>query len=105
MTGGPVPLLLGAFSAAAVAVSLHQIFTGSPGAEKWLGDTLAPLKRARLEGHLPTSDERLRLISLAGLGAVVAGIWIGGAVAHPRLPNIGSRKAVATPATLVQIEV
>jgi tight adherence protein B len=80
MTGGPVPLLLGAFSAAAVAVSLHEIFTGSPGAEKWLGDTLAPLKRARLEGHLPTSDERLRLISLAGLGAVVAGIWIGGAV-------------------------
>lgn len=56
----------------------------------WLLATIEPLRRARLEGYLPTSDERFRLGLLFAFAAVVAGWWLAG-------PLVGLLLAVIAP--------
>ncbi|MDQ2622282.1 MAG: type II secretion system F family protein [Actinomycetota bacterium] len=75
-----VPLLLGAIAGVAAVFALRDVIAGSPGATAWVRSTLEPLSRARLEGYLPTSHERLRLAILIGLVAIAAGWWFGGPV-------------------------
>lgn len=47
----------------------------------WFRATVEPIRRARDEGYLPSSDERLRLAVALGLAAIVGGWWIAGPVA------------------------
>lgn len=86
----PGPLLLGAAAGVIAVFALREVVAGSPAATAWVRATLKPLRRARLEGYLPTSDERLRLVLLLGVVAVIAGWWFGG-------PPLGFGLAIATP--------
>lgn len=72
---------LAAVAVAAVVFALRDALAASPAVTGWLKRTVEPLGRARLEGYLPDSGERLRLAMLAGLVAIVAGWWFAGPVA------------------------
>ncbi len=77
---GRGPLLLGAIAGIAAVFALRDLISGSPTITAWVRATLEPLNRARMEGYLPTSDERMRLAVLIAAIAVAAGWWIGGPV-------------------------
>ena len=51
-----------------------------PGSGAWLAATVEPLRRARREGYLPTSDERFRLALLFSFAAITGGWWLAGPV-------------------------
>ncbi|MCB0828377.1 MAG: type II secretion system F family protein [Solirubrobacterales bacterium] len=78
MTAGPVPLLLGAVAGIAAVFAIGEIVAGGAGGSSLIESTLGPLRRARAEGRLPTSDERFRLAASAGFAAVGGGWWFGG---------------------------
>lgn len=92
---GPFPLLFGALAGGAAFFAIRDIVAASPGVSSWIATTLKPLRRARAEGHLPTSDERLRLGLLAGLAAVAAGWWVGGLILATPLAVFGPATAGA----------
>lgn len=73
--------LLAALAGVAVTFALRDLMAGTPWMAAWVRQTLDPLSRARLEGYLPDSGERLRLAALIGMGAVAAGWWLAGPVA------------------------
>jgi len=81
---------LAAIAAIAAVFALRDVLAGSPAVTAWVRSTLDPLSRARLEGYLPDSGERLRLAALIGLAAIVAGWWSAG-------PLAGILPAVAAP--------
>ncbi len=54
---------------------------------------LEPLRRARREGYLPTSDERFRLALLFSFAAIVCGWWLAG-------PLVGGLLAITAPMTI-----
>lgn len=60
------------------------------GFRNWFEATIEPLRRARREGYLPTSDERFRLALLFACAAVIGGWWVAG-------PVVGLLLAVAAP--------
>ena len=63
---------------------------GWAGLRAWLAATVEPLRRARREGYLPTSDERFRLALLFSFAAITGGWWLAG-------PVVGFGLAVAAP--------
>jgi len=83
-------LLLAALAAVAAVFALRDAIGDSPAVAGWVRRTLDPLSRARLEGYLPDSGERLRLAALVGLVAVAAGWWFAG-------PVVGLALAVGAP--------
>lgn len=83
--------LLAAVAAAAVVFALRDAVADSPAVTASIRRTLDPLTRARLEGYLPDSRERLRLAVLLGLVAIAGGWWFAG-------PVVGILLAVAAPA-------
>ncbi|MDQ5894972.1 MAG: Type secretion system family protein, partial [Actinomycetota bacterium] len=93
--GLPVALLAGMAAALGVA-AIWEAFAGpkteiaGPGLRAWFVSTIEPLRRARLEGYLPTSDERFRLALLFGLAAIAGGWWLAG-------PAAGAVLAVGAP--------
>lgn len=86
-----LPLVLGAIAGITAVFAFRDLVAGSPAATAWVRTTLEPLGRARLEGYLPTSRERMRLAVLIGLVAIGAGWWFGG-------PVLGIGLAVGAPA-------
>jgi len=81
-----LPVLLAGVAAALGAAGLWETFRrDGRGPERgmavWFRMTMEPLRRARNEGYLPSSDERLRLVTLLGLAAIVVGWWLAGPVA------------------------
>lgn len=81
MTGlSPAPLLLGGIAGFMAILALRELAGASPALSAWLRVALEPLGRARGEGYLPTSAERLRLASLGGCATVAAGWYFGGLV-------------------------
>ena len=67
--------MLGAVAGIAAVFAIGEIVAGGAGGSSLIESTLGPLRRARAEGRLPTSDERFRLAASAGLGAVGGGWW------------------------------
>ena len=63
------------------------------GARNLLASTIEPLRRARREGYLPTSDERFRLALLFSFAAILCGWWLAG-------PVVGLFLAIAAPMTI-----
>ncbi len=63
---------------------------GDSGLRTWLTATIEPLRRARREGYLPTSDERFRLALLFSFAAIACGWWLAG-------PVVGMVLAVGAP--------
>lgn len=110
--GGPAALLAGLAAALAVAavwealVGRDEVAAGGgnegsgpgdsgPGRQPeglrgWFTATIEPLRRARREGYLPTSDERFRLALLFGFAAIATGWWLAG-------PVVGALLAIAAP--------
>lgn len=82
--------LLAALAAVAAVFALRDAVADSPAVTAWIRRTLDPLNRARLEGYLPDSGEKLRLAALLALFAVAAGWWFAG-------PLVGLLLAVAGP--------
>lgn len=60
------------------------------GLRDWLVGIIEPLRRARREGYLPTSDERFRLALLSSLVAIATGWWLAG-------PVVGMALSLAAP--------
>lgn len=100
MSGGIQAAVLAGLAAALGVAALWEAFGGSSGTgdgngqqvpgqdsrsgqglKAWLLSTIEPLRRARREGYLPTSDERFRLALLFGLAAIAGGWWLAGPVA------------------------
>lgn len=77
---GLLPLMLGAAAGTFALLAAREFVGGSAALAGWFRVTVEPLRRARIEGYLPTSSERRNISILAGLAAVVAGLWIGGPV-------------------------
>jgi len=75
---GAAPSLLAACAGALAILALGELLSARPSPAAWVGSALEPVRRARLEGYRPTSDERLRLAGLIGLAAVIAGWWVAG---------------------------
>ncbi|MDQ2623311.1 MAG: type II secretion system F family protein [Actinomycetota bacterium] len=57
--------------------ALKELIAASPALADWFRQSLEPLRRARGEGYLPTSVERLRL-ALTGMAVAVAAGWYAG---------------------------
>lgn len=74
---GPVPVLLGAVAGCLVAFALRELVAVSPALPGWVRATVAPLRRVRGEGYLPTTGERARLTLLGGIVAIGAGWYLG----------------------------
>ncbi len=87
---GTVPLLLGAIAGCLGILAARDLFESSAGIADWVREAIEPLRRARGEGYLPTSAERFRLGVLGGVGAILAGGYLGG-------PSIALPMAVAGP--------
>ncbi len=77
---GVLPLLLGAAAGTFALLAAREFVGGSAALAGWVRITVEPLKRARLEGYLPSSTERRRISILAGMAAVVTGLLLGGPV-------------------------
>lgn len=77
---GLLPFLLGALAGAFALFALREFLGGSAALGGWVRITLEPLRRARLEGYLPSTSERRNISLLAGLAAVVGGYLMGGPV-------------------------
>jgi len=90
LLAGIAAMLAVAAAGEALAVGKANTEESAGGARAWLAATIEPLRRARREGYLPTSDERFRLALLFSLGAVAGGWWLAGPVA-------GLMLAVAAP--------
>lgn len=91
MAGLPaVPLLFGGFAGLLGALALREMAGASPMFSDWLKLALEPLRRARGEGYLPTSTERLRLVLLGGFAAILTGWYFAG-------PLIGLALAAVSP--------
>ena len=94
---GTAAILAGIAASLAVAGVLEVLVGGQkhnesgPGLRGWLAATIEPLRRAKREGYLPTSDERVRLGLLFSLIAVAGGWWLAG-------PVVGLILAIAAPA-------
>lgn len=73
--------LLAALAGIAAVFALRDAVADSPAVTAWIRRTLDPLSRARLEGYLPDSGEKLRLAALLALFAVAGGWWFAGPVA------------------------
>jgi len=80
----PGPMLLGALAGCLAVLALKELLGAGNQLTAWLRTAIEPLRRARGEGYLPTSAERVRLGLLGGLVAISAGGYLGGpAVALP----------------------
>lgn len=95
MSGGATAAILAGIAAAlGVAAVLEAAGGRDPkgrqGIRTWLSSTIQPLRRARREGYLPTSDERFRLALLFALAAIAGGWWLAG-------PLVGLVLAIASP--------
>ncbi len=74
---GPVPLVLGAAAGAFTVLAMREFLGGSTAFAGWVRITVEPLRRARLEGYLPSSKERLNIALFAVLLAILAGLVLG----------------------------
>lgn len=91
MAGLPaIPLLLGGVAGLLAALALREMAGASPVFSNWLRMAIEPLRRARAEGYLPTSSEKLRLVFLGGVAAVFTGWYFAG-------PMVGLALAAASP--------
>jgi len=95
MSGGATAAILAGIAAAlGVAAVLEAAGGRDPkgrqGIRTWLSSTIQPLRRARREGYLPTSDERFRLALLFALAAIAGGWWLAG-------PLVGLMLAISSP--------
>lgn len=79
MTPG-APVLCGMLAGLAAAFALREAVAASPAARGWFESVLEPLRRARGEGYLPTSKERVRLSLLVGAVAIASGWYLSGPV-------------------------
>ena len=84
------PPLLGAVAGCLAVLAIRELLGASSLFSEWVRGAIEPLRRARGEGYTPTSAERWRLGFLGGVGAVVAGWYVGG-------PAIGAPMVVAGP--------
>lgn len=75
---GVLPLLLGAAAGTFALLAAREFVGGSAALAGWIRITVEPLKRARLEGYLPSSTERRRISILAGIASVVTGLMLAG---------------------------
>ncbi|MCO5315456.1 MAG: type II secretion system F family protein [Solirubrobacterales bacterium] len=73
--------VLAALAGIAAVLALRDAVADSPALTAWIRRALEPVSRARLEGYLPDSRERLRLAALIALVAVAGGWWFVGPVA------------------------
>lgn len=90
MTGTASAALLAALAGGFAVAAILELISGRTGsdhrpdpghgARDWLTATIEPLRRARREGYLPTSDERFRLGLLFGFAAILIGWWLAGPV-------------------------
>ena len=78
MNGAGIPVLFGIAAALASVLALREAASASPAVRGWVQLALEPLRRARGEGYLPTSRERLRLSLLLGLVAIALGWYLAG---------------------------
>jgi len=79
---GLLPLLLGGAAGAFALLAAREFVGGSAALAGWVRITVEPLRRARLEGYLPSSAERRNIGLLAGVTAVIVGyLFAGPAVA------------------------
>lgn len=90
-----LPVLLTGLAAALGVAALSEAFSRESEPDRQslrarLLATVEPLGRARREGYLPTSDERIRLALLFALAAVLVGWWLAG-------PVVGLMLAIAAP--------
>jgi len=74
------PVLLAGIAGSLAVLALRELVTASPAFTDWLRHAVEPLRRARGEGYLPTSAERLRLALLGGTVAIAAGWYLAGPV-------------------------
>ena len=78
MNGAGIPVLFGIAAALASVLALREAASASPAVRGWVQLALEPLRRARGEGYLPTSRERMRLSLLLGLVAIALGWYLAG---------------------------
>ena len=97
MNGNALPALLAGLAAALAVAGTWEALGGvgersgsGSGLRGWLTGILEPMRKARREGYLPTSDERFRIALLFSVVAVAAGWWLAG-------PAIGLALAIAAP--------
>jgi tight adherence protein B len=86
---GFAPVVLAALAGSLAVLALRELVGASTVFSEWLRDAIEPLRRARGEGYLPTSAERLRLALLGGIGAVFAGWYLFGPAAGIPLAAAG----------------
>lgn len=77
-TLGPGPLMFGALAGFLAVLAGRELFGASTLFSDWLRSSVEPLRRARGEGYLPTSAERIRLAALGGMTAILGGWYLGG---------------------------
>jgi len=82
------PLLLGAFAGCLSILAARELIGASPVLTAWLKTSFEPLRRARAEGYLPTSAERVRLALVGGLAAIAGGWYLGGPVVGLTLASV-----------------
>jgi tight adherence protein B len=78
MSGGGLPLLLGALAGWFALMAVREMAGGLEAPAIWVKEAVEPLRRAGSEGYLPTSGERMRLGAVAGFAAVMIGWFVAG---------------------------
>lgn len=76
------------------AVAVRDALRAAPGAARWLGLAVEPLRRAGSEGYAPSAAERRRLGLLVGAALMFAGAWILGPA--PAAPLAAAGPAAAS---------
>lgn len=85
-----LPVLLAGLGGGLLAVALRELAGGlAPGSVEYLGSALLALRRAGVEGRLPSVIERRRLGTLAGLGLGLGSVLLLGIGPHALLAGFG----------------
>lgn len=75
------------------AVAAREAALATPGAVRWLGEALEPLRRAGREGHVPTELERRRLAVVGTLAILAVSVTVLGPGPAPPLAAAGPAAA------------
>lgn len=94
-SGGPLLAVLGAAAGGLAALAAREALLASPAAGRWLRLALEPLRRAGVEGYVPSTVERRRLGAVGAGVALLAGWLLGGAAVALPLAVAGPALAAA----------
>lgn len=77
---GPLLPLVGAAAGGLAALAAREAALASPAVAKWLRLALEPLRRAGVEGYVPSTLERRRLAAVGAAAALLGGWFLAGPV-------------------------